>query len=165
MKNTLLIIAVLFSFTAKAAFADTSKLLYHPDAKAIKDIASAVAQARQQKKHVLIQAGGNWCSWCLRFNKTVTEDPKLDSAVHAGYVVYHLNYSKENTNDAVFAQYGFPQRFGFPVFIILDGKGNRIHTQNSALLEEGKGYNKEKILAFLNGWTPAAIDPANYKKH
>ena len=49
----------------------------------------------------------------------------------------------------MFAKYGYPQRFGFPVFIILDDKGNRIHTQNSEYLEEGKGYNKDKIAEFF----------------
>jgi hypothetical protein len=69
----------------------------------------------------------------------------------------------ENKNKEVFEQYGFAERFGFPVFIILDGDGNRIHTQNSVYLEEGKGYNKTKILNFLNDWTPAALNPKNYQ--
>ena len=63
----------------------------------------------------------------------------------------------------MYAKYGYPQRFGFPVFIILDEKGNRIHTQNSAYLEEGKGYNKDKIAEFFEAWRPAALNPANYK--
>jgi hypothetical protein len=79
--------------------------------------------------------------------------------------VYHLNYSPDNLNKPIFEKYGFAQRFGFPVFIILDGNGNRIHTQNSAYLEEGKGYNKQKVLDFLNSWTPASLDPANYKNY
>ena len=31
-----------------------------------------------------------------------------------------------------------------------DENGNRIHTQNSVYLEEGKGYNKDKIAEFEN---------------
>jgi hypothetical protein len=37
---------------------------------------------------------------------------------------------------------GNPQRFGFPVFVIIDGDGNVLHTQDSALLEQGKGTIK-----------------------
>ena len=77
--------------------------------------------------------------------------------------MYHLNYSEENKNEKLFAKYGYPQRFGFPVFIILDENGNRIHIQNSAYLEEGKGYSKDKIAEFFEGWSPAALDPKNYK--
>ncbi len=149
-------------FLAKAFVSDTTGL-YNPSADATADIEKAVKLADKEHKFVLIQAGGNWCVWCLRFNKFVTEDLQIDSLVHAGFIVYHLNYSKENTNKAVFAKYGFPQRFGFPVFIILDEKGNRIHTQNSAYLEEGKSYNKEKVFEFLKDWTPNALNPDKYK--
>jgi hypothetical protein len=83
---------------------------------------------------------------------------------NADYVLYHLNYSKENMNDDVFTQYSFPQRFGFPVFIVLDGKGNRIHTQSSWYLEEGKSYNKEKVMDFLQSWNRKALDPSTYKQ-
>ena len=48
-------------------------------------------------------------------------------------------------------------RFGFPVLVVLDEQGNVIHIQDSGLLEEGKGYNKEKVLSFFKHWTPAAV--------
>jgi thioredoxin-related protein len=111
----------------------------------------------------LIQGGGNWCIWCKRFSLTVANDRKLDSIVNADFVVYHLNYSDANRNKEVFAKYAFPQRFGFPVFIILDGNGKLLHTQNSAYLEEGKGYDHDKIAEFFENWRPAALDPENYK--
>jgi thioredoxin-related protein len=162
MKIFLMIAAcLLFSF-AKANDNDSANI-YNPKADAAKDIANAVMLAKAQHKFVLIQAGGNWCSWCLRFNKMVTTDPQLDSILIADFIVYHLNYSKENMNKDVFAKYGFPQRFGFPVFIILDENGNRLNTQNSEYLEEGKGYNKDKVMEFLESWSPAALDPKQYK--
>ena len=48
-------------------------------------------------------------------------------------------------------------RFGFPVLVVLDEQGNVIHIQDSALLEEGKGYNQQKVLRFFQNWTPAAV--------
>ena len=161
MKHLLLIIFIAFSCSVKAAYTDSVKL-YNPNANAEADIKAAIAAAKMQGKHVLIQAGGNWCSWCIRFNKFVTSDTQLDSAMNENYIVYHLNYSSENKNKAIFAKYGFAQRFGFPVFIILDGNGNRLHTQNSGYLEEGHGYNKQKVMDFFTEWTPASINPANY---
>jgi hypothetical protein len=101
----------------------------------------------------------------LLFNKFTKEDRQLDSAISATYIVYHLNYSQENKNKPVFEKFGFPQRFGFPVFIILDSDGNRIHTQNSSYLEEGKGYNKRKVLEFFHDWAPDALNASNYKNY
>ncbi|MGI8950139.1 MAG: thioredoxin family protein [Chitinophagaceae bacterium] len=160
LKFLFVFVIILSCNICKANFPDS---LYHPNANAVQEISKAVAEAKAQKKHVLIQAGGNWCIWCLRFNQFVTTDPQLDSIIKANYILYHLNYSKENTNDAVFAKYGFPQRFGFPVFIILDGNGNRLNTQNSEYLEQGKGYSKEKTMEFLKNWSPAALESKQYK--
>ena len=164
MQKLLILVCLVLSITAKANFSDSAKL-YDPNANAEADIKAAIIKANKAGKHVLIQAGGNWCSWCLRFNKFTTEDTQLDSAIKANYIVYHLNYSSENKNKEIFMKYGFAQRFGFPVFIILDRNGNRIHTQNSSYLEEGKGYSKTRVLDFLNSWTPAVLDPQNYKNY
>ncbi len=163
MMKLLLFATILFiCLNAHAQSKDTAHL-YNPNDDAEKEIAAAVKKAKAEHKFVLLQGGGNWCGWCKRFSLTVANDAKLDSIVNADFIVYHLNYSQENKNEKVYAKYGFPQRFGFPVFIILDEKGNRIHTQDSEYLEEGKGYDKDKIAAFFEAWSPAALDPANYK--
>lgn len=162
MKKMLVVIyAVLFSI---AVFAQEKKL-YNPGADAAADIDAAVKKAAAENKFVILQGGGNWCKWCLEFARFCKADVQIDSLLNANFVWYHLNYSKENANKPVFAKYGYAQRFGFPVFIILNQKGERIHTQNSAYLEDGKkSYDKEKVMEFLQSWTPKALDPAEYEK-
>lgn len=162
MKKLAIVFVLLITAFASNATTDTTHL-YDPKANAEADIAKAIAEAKKENKHVFIQAGGNWCIWCLRFNNFIKSDQAIYSIVNTNYVVYHLNYSKENKNEAIMAKYGFPQRFGFPVFIILDTDGNRIHTQNSAYLEQNNWYSKEKVTEFLKDWSPAALNPANYK--
>lgn len=159
----IIVIAFCLMTTISNAQTEGNKL-YHPDADATKDIAAAVKKAKAEHKYVLLQGGGNWCSWCIEFARLCKADSQLDSAMNAGFIWYHLNYSKENKNETVFAKYGYPQRFGFPVFIILNEKGERINTQNSEYLEDGKkSYNQEKVLDFLKKWSPAAFDPKLYK--
>ncbi|RZM01760.1 MAG: DUF255 domain-containing protein [Pedobacter sp.] len=137
--------------------------LYDPTANAASDIAVAVKKAAAEKKYVLIQAGGNWCRWCIEFARFAKADAQIDSVMKASFVWYHLNYSKENENKAMLAKLGFPQRFGFPSFIILNEKGERIHTQNSAYLEDGKrSYDKAKVQEFLEMWSPNALNPKMY---
>jgi thioredoxin-related protein len=143
---------------------DLSKFnLYKPSENAEQKIAEAVKLAKQEHKHVFIQIGGNWCIWCARFNDFTTTDPSIDSLVKTNYVVYHMNYSKENYNARLLAKYGYPQRFGFPVFLVLDGNGKLIHTQNSGYLEDGnKSYKKESVTGFFTDWSPAALNPKMY---
>ncbi len=138
--------------------------LYKPTEDAEKALTQKIKEAKAAGKNVFVQIGGNWCIWCARFHDFITKDASIDSLVNANYIVYHMNFSQENENDKLMARFGYPQRFGFPVFIILDSKGNRLHTQNSAYLEEGKGYSKGRVTEFFENWSPKALDPASYKK-
>lgn len=160
------ILAAMLASSAMIFSQDMKKFhLYLPEENAEQGIANAVKQAKAEGKHVFIQIGGNWCIWCARFNEFITNDKQIDSLVKADYVVYHMNYSKENYNAKLLAKYGFPQRFGFPVFLILDANGKLIHTQNSGYLEDGKqGYVKEKVVGFFSDWSTKALDPKNYKE-
>jgi thioredoxin-related protein len=162
MKAILVIITVMFSAIALNA-QEEKPHIYDPSADAKADIQKAVAQAKIEGKHVLLQIGGNWCPWCIKFHKFVHEDPQVDSIIKASYIFQLVNYSKENKNPDILADLGYPQRFGFPVLVILDGNGNRLHTQNSAYLEQEKAYSMETVIEFLKQWTPAALDPENYK--
>ncbi len=138
--------------------------LYNPDSDAKKDLEVAVQSARDQHKHVLIQIGGNWCPWCIRLHGVFESDAKVDSILRADYVFMLINYSKENKNEVVLADLGYPQRFGFPVLLVLDEEGNRLHTQNTAYLEKDKGYDTDKLVNFLLDWNEQALDPKSYVK-
>lgn len=164
MKLNKLFILGLFFFTAGNVCAQAKFEVYHPEADARQQVNDAIAQAKEQNKHVFLFIGGNWCGWCRKFYKFSTDDFQIDSLMKADYVVTHINFSKENRNLPLMQELDFPQRFGFPVFVILNAEGNRIHTQNSGYLEEGEGYSKKKVMEFLQQWSPAALEPTQYEQ-
>lgn len=133
----------------------SAQKLYDETANSEKQLTEALEKAQKEGKHVLIQMGGNWCKWCLRFNEFLTKDNELNKTMNDNYVVLHLNYDKKDL--AMLERLEHPERFGFPVIIILDENGKRLHTQNSYYLEEGEGYHKKKVLSCLKDWTPKAI--------
>ncbi|PUB34512.1 thioredoxin-like protein [Elizabethkingia sp. YR214] len=144
----------------KAAIAEKNALPkpYHPEENAEAKIAELTAKAKKENKNIMIQAGGNWCIWCLRFNNYVQTTPELKKLVDDNYIYYHLNYSPDNKNEKIFAKYGNPgDKYGYPVFIVLDKDGKQIHTQDSSVLEEGKGYSLDKVKKFFEDWKPKAM--------
>jgi thioredoxin-related protein len=165
MKTTL--ISIFFLLTSILVFSQDQTKPYNINANATADLQKAILVANAQNKHVLIQVGGNWCSWCLRFHAMATSAKKVDSLIRADYIYLMINYSKENKNMEVMKQLEYPNRFGFPVFVILDGKGKRLHTQDSELLEHAtvKGYDTTKVVTFLKQWNMKALDPAQYSAH
>jgi thioredoxin-related protein len=163
MKKIIICLSIIFIGISAGYSQTTAKVsIYNPSADAIADIKNAVAKASSENKQVLIQVGGNWCPWCVKFHKLINTDQKIDSLVKANYIFILVNYSKENKNFAVLKQLEFPQRFGYPVLVILDKNGKRLHTQDSGLLESGDGYDSKKVFTFLKSWSVASLDPANY---
>lgn len=153
-----------------SAFAQEKKeiKLYNVTANAENDIESAVKLASKGNKHVLLQIGGNWCTWCIAFHNLVDTTATLKKYLQDNFVTALVNYSPENKNEKVLASLGHPERFGFPVFVVLDGKGKVIHIQNSAYLEtdavDEKGrkkvaHDEKKVLEFFKGWTYGAVNP------
>lgn len=160
--NKLIILLLLSAISVKMHAQTEKPKIYNPAADAKTEIQVAMNKALAENKHVLIQVGGNWCSWCIKFHKLINTDQKLDSVLKANYVFVLVNYSPENKNLEILKDLEFPQRFGFPVLVVLDAKGKRLHTQDSGLLESGDGYDTKKVFGFLKGWEPVALDPSKY---
>ena len=140
------------------------KKVYDEQINPLEQIDQAVARAKAEGKHVICQVGGNWCPWCLRFADFITNDSTISKMIEDNYVYIHVNYRPNTKDEAkkalgqqMLKRLGSPARFGFPVFVVLDSEGNVIHIQDSVLLEEGKGYHKERTIQFFKNWTPAAV--------
>ncbi|MCY1721231.1 thioredoxin family protein [Prolixibacteraceae bacterium Z1-6] len=151
-------------FTAPLFTFSQASQVYNPGADATADIKKAVELAQKEGKHVFLQIGGNWCPWCIKFHNFVTADSEITTYLKQNFEVVKVNYDQKNRQEELLEKLGFPQRFGFPVFVVLDNNGNRVHTQNSAFLEKDKSYDRETVLRFLKNWSPAAIDAESYKK-
>ena len=134
------------------------------------DLKAALERATKEKKNVMIQFGGNWCPWCLRFHALVNGSTKIDSLMKENYVYLLLNVPKEKDKRdfQLFQEFDYPNRFGFPVFVILDQNGRRLNTQDSDAFEHPnpsvKGYDTTRVIRFLTMWTPKALDPNSYQK-
>ena len=74
---------LLFAFAALAlgvsAQQKDSVKIYNPSADAKAEIKEMVKKAAADHKNVLLQIGGNWCIWCIRFNNLVTSDADLSA--------------------------------------------------------------------------------------
>ena len=159
MKRSLLLFVAIIA-CAIATSAQGLKKVYDETINTKTQIDSALADATAQNKFVICQVGGNWCPWCLRFAQFIVDDAEIASLIEQNFVYIHVNYSRSDKSEATaatMARLGSPQRFGFPVFVVLDAQGKVLHIQDSSFLESGKSYDREKVLRFLRCWTPKAL--------
>jgi thiol:disulfide interchange protein len=118
------------------------------------DLEMAKVEAQRGGKRILLDVGGEWCSWCHILDKLVEEDAEIRSFRDANFVWMKVNYSEENQNKAFLSAY--PAITGYPHLFVLDADGNLLHSQFTGDLEKGKGYDRKKFFAFLKDWAPAA---------
>lgn len=150
-------LAVVLFLLVTSVNGQSEKKLYDPSLDGMKQLNEAIAKAKSSGKHVFVQYGGNWCPWCIRFDAFCKADAEISKVQNDNYVLVKLNYSPENKNTESNTYLGNPTRFGFPVFIIIDGSGKVLHIQDSGLLEAGQGYDQKKVVRFLQLWTAQAL--------
>ena len=141
------------------------KKVYNEEINPIEQIDQAVEKAKTEGKFVVCQVGGNWCPWCLKFADFIANDTAISKVIDENFEYIHVNYNPRKSQGPEQVEQGKTLmkrldnagRFGFPVFVILDEEGKILHIQDSSFLEEGEGYNQEKVLRFFKNWTPSAV--------
>ncbi len=168
MKKLMLAAAVIIMVTA-FSYGQTAK--HKPKTKAVKksaavfvrvkfdpkrnpklDLQKAIKTATKTGKHIILDVGGEWCSWCVYMDKFFFLNPTLAKFRNDNFVWLKVNYSEENENTTFLAQY--PDIEGYPFLLVLDEAGKLIQSQETSSLEAGNGYDIAKFTAFLKKWAP-----------
>lgn len=120
---------------------------FDPTRDAAEDVRQALLIARGEKKLVLLDVGGEWCTWCHVFDRFIASRPAVSDALSRGYVMVKVNYSPQQRNEQLLSR--FPKAKGYPHFYVLDATGKLLVSQPSGELEAGNDYDEAKVLAFL----------------
>jgi thioredoxin-related protein len=124
---------------------------YDPERDPFKDGNNALQNAKKTQRRVLIEVGGDWCTWCHILEKFITNTPAVYEQLHNNFVVLKVNYSDANENETFLN--GLPNITAYPHLFITENDGSIIYSGNIVqLLENGK-YSKERFNHFLNEWS------------
>ena len=130
---------------------------YDPGRSAEQDLRNAVAEAQRTGKRILLEVGGEWCSWCHIMDKFFDQNPNLTKLRDTNYVTVKINFSKENENGKFLGQY--PKIPGYPHLFVLESNGKLLHSQFTGDLEQGQSYNLQKFTKFLEAWVTKPNPP------
>ncbi len=123
---------------------------YDPKRNAAEDIDAAIKEAQRTHKRILLEVGGLWCSWCHTLDNFFEAHPDLVQLRDQNFVTVKINFSEENENKEVLSRYGAIE--SYPHLLVLDTDGKLLISQNTGVLESGKSYSLEKLIAFLKDW-------------
>ena len=127
---------------------------FDPARNPVADLETAKVEAQRGGKRIILDVGGEWCSWCHLLDAFMEGDSEIRRFRDGNYVWMKVNFSEENENTAFLS--GYPEIKGYPHLFVLDAEGKLLHSQFTGDLEKGKGYDREKFFAFLKQWAPPA---------
>jgi thiol:disulfide interchange protein len=117
---------------------------------AFADGRDALQLARRTERRVLIEVGGDWCSWWHVLDRFLKEHPAIRTRLHERFVVLKVNVDDSNDNAEFLS--AFPPALGYPHLYITSNDGSIVHTQDTAeFLHNGK-YSEQLVLDFLDRW-------------
>ena len=118
----------------------------------VDDLATTIERARAEKKNILIQVGGDWCGWCKLMSEFTETNERVRENISKNYLIMKVTYDQKQPNAAFLSKY--PSIAGYPHLFVLDSDGKLLHSQGTAELEQGRGYNEPVYLEFLDKWKP-----------
>ena len=125
---------------------------YEPSRDAVRDIKDAISEAQRTGKNILLEVGGEWCSWCHTLDRYFDANPKLTEFRNQNFITVKINWSPENYNEKALSQY--PKINAYPFFLVLDKDGKLLQAQQTGVLEQGQSYNLDAMTGFLEKWAP-----------
>lgn len=144
------VICSAFGQTTAVPVGGAKEKIFDPSRDAAADLTAGLKLATKERKRVLVDVGGNWCSWCHKLDKLFKSDAEIGKMLKEKYVIVKINFSPENENKRVLAK--FPKISGYPHLFVLDANGKLLHSQDTGLLETGPAHDPVKVMDFLKKW-------------
>jgi len=129
----------------------TYSKVYDDQRDPFKDATAALALAQKTNRQVLIEIGGNWCTWCHKMDAFLLKNPEVFKALHSQYVLLKINVSDSNENNDFMKS--LPPVLGYPHMYVSTAQGKMILSKDTAELLDGNNYSKAQWLSFLTKWS------------
>lgn len=124
--------------------------IYDEQRDPFKDAQAAIALAQKTQRNVLIEIGGNWCTWCHKMDAFLDQNPEIYQILHENYVLLKINVSDSNDNQAFMKS--LPPVQGYPHMYVSTNTGQMLLSKDTAELLDNLEYSPEYWQAFLAKW-------------
>ena len=133
------------------ASAATGWTLYDPDLDAPAAVEAALAQAKVDGKHVLLDFGADWCPDCHVLD-TYFADPRAKAILDERYHVVRIDVGFFDKNLETATKYGNAIGVGIPSVVVLDSDGTKLVDTAAGELADSSRYTADDIVTFLSTW-------------
>ena len=119
------------------------------------DLIMTISKAKREKKRILLQVGGDWCSWCGRLAEFMKNRESVRRLLDQHFLIMKIA-SQSKYADVFLADY--PEINAYPFIYVLSPNGELLHSQDMEKLELGEGYDEDAVVGFLKAWVASSAE-------
>ena len=132
---------------------------FNENANAAAEIDSAILKAKKNGKNVLLLFGANWCPWSCRLYTLFRNNDEVKKILNENFELVLVDLGHRDRNMDIDEKYDYPNELGLPALVVLNSKGEMLHSQDSGSLEfppdhQPKGHDPKLVSEFLKSWPP-----------
>lgn len=146
------VLCVALPLAAQVALAQ-GRVIYPDPSVAKTEIRDALARAKAQHKHVILDFGGNWCGDCQVLD-IYFHDPANKSLLEENFELVDVNIGRYDANQDIADHYGIPLKRGVPALVVLSSEGKVLLAQRDGEFEKMRTLQSSDLTKFLNDWKP-----------
>jgi len=124
---------------------------FDPKSDATADIQAAVAEAQRTGRRIILDVGGDWCSYCRQMDQFFRENPEVLELRDKNFITVAIYYGTENKNQQILSHYS--RVLGIPHFFVLEKDGSLLYSEHVRDLRTGGKYDPLKMREFLLKWS------------
>jgi len=143
------------AFLAAVPSRPAERDIYPAPEQASADLADALKTAAAERRRVILDFGGNWCTDC-RVLDIYFHDAANKPILDAHYVLVHINVGRLDQNLDIAERYGVPLKKGVPALAVLNAHGKLLYSQKTGEFEAMRSMESSSVTLFLSRWQPKA---------
>ncbi|HKP75489.1 MAG TPA: thioredoxin family protein [Longimicrobiaceae bacterium] len=125
--------------------------VYDPRANARAQIQSALTEARQDNKLVLLDFGADWCLDCVILDR-LFQDAAVAPYLRDHYHLVRVEIGQFDHNLEIVRKYGMPIEGGVPAIVVLAPSGQILVNTRDGSMEGARRMNAAMIRRNLEQW-------------
>jgi thioredoxin 1 len=123
--------------------------IYPETSQAQNDVQTALVEARQTHKRIILDFGGDWCPDCQVLNIYFNQSPNRE-LLEKHFIRVNVNIGHEDANLELAHKYGVPVT-GVPALAVLVDHGKVIYAQTKEF-SDMRHLQSSDLTQFLNKW-------------
>ena len=139
---------------ASAIAVQAQTTLHYPATDAAKHIDAALAKARKDGRHVLLDFGADWCPDC-RVLGGVFEQTDVAALLARNFHVVRIDVGRRDKNGDLAAKYGATSNDWIPAIVVLAPDGSRVAVTDERV-RITRRTTADALIALLLEWSPKA---------